>query len=65
MSDGIERPANTFCGRMRREFLWQAGGAFTSVALAGMLSKEGFLEKQALDSLCLVLFNLNEFLYID
>ena len=39
---------NTFCGRTRREFLWQAGGAFTSVALAGMLAKDGFLGKQAL-----------------
>jgi hypothetical protein len=47
MSNPLERPANTFCGRTRREFLWQAGGAFTSVALAGMLSKEGFLERQA------------------
>ena len=32
---------------MRREFLWQAGGAFTSVALAGLLSADGFLESQA------------------
>ncbi|MFZ9881045.1 MAG: DUF1501 domain-containing protein, partial [Phycisphaerales bacterium] len=48
MSGPLERPENTFCGRTRREFLWQAGGAFTSVALAGMLSKDGFLEKQAL-----------------
>jgi len=29
-------PKNTFCHRTRREFLWQAGGAFTSVALAAM-----------------------------
>ena len=41
-------PRNTFCGRTRREFLWEAGGAFTSVALAGMLSKDGFLAKQAI-----------------
>lgn len=40
-------PRNTFCGQTRREFLWQAGGAFTSVALAGMLSAEGFLARQA------------------
>jgi hypothetical protein len=26
-----------FCGRTRREFLWQAGGGFASVALAGLL----------------------------
>ena len=41
-------PRNTFCGRTRREFLWEAGGAFTSVALASLLSKDGFLAKQAL-----------------
>ena len=41
-------PRNTFCGRTRREFLWEAGGAFTSVALASMLAKDGFLAKQAL-----------------
>jgi hypothetical protein len=26
-----------FCGRTRREFLWQAGGGFTGLALAGLL----------------------------
>ena len=26
-----------FCGRTRREFLWQTGAGFTGVALAGML----------------------------
>ena len=40
-------PKNTFCRRTRREFLWQAGGAFTSVALAGMLQRDGFLASQA------------------
>ncbi len=38
---------STFCRRMRREFLWQAGGAFTSVALAGLLDVDGFLARQA------------------
>jgi len=47
MSNPLDKPTNTFCGRTRREFLWQAGGAFTSVALAGMLAKDGFLSKQA------------------
>jgi hypothetical protein len=42
-----EPPRNTFCRRTRREFLWQAGGAFTSVALAGLLTADGFLERQA------------------
>jgi hypothetical protein len=36
-----------FCGRTRREFLWQAGGGFTGVALAGMLGDDGFLDQQA------------------
>jgi len=36
-----------FCGRTRREFLWQAGGGFTAVALAAMLGEDGFLDSQA------------------
>ncbi len=36
-----------FCGRTRREFLWEAGGGFTSVALASMLAGEGFLDTQS------------------
>ncbi|MCA8994470.1 MAG: DUF1501 domain-containing protein [Planctomycetaceae bacterium] len=35
-----------FCGRTRREFLWQAGGGFTGTALAGMLGQE-FFDSQA------------------
>src|SRR5262249_45819446 len=35
-----------FCGRTRREFLWETGGGFTAVALAGMLG-EDFFAKQA------------------
>src|SRR5438132_5581259 len=31
-----------FCGRTRREFLWQTGGGFASVALAGMLGDDFF-----------------------
>ena len=34
-----------FCGRTRREFLWQAGAGFTGTALAGMLDAD-FLSKQ-------------------
>jgi hypothetical protein len=34
-------PAN-FCGRTRREFLWQTGGGFAGTALAGMLQRDGF-----------------------
>src|SRR5580658_913738 len=44
-----QRPGRgSFCGRTRREFLWQTGGAFTSVALTGLLSGDGFLNSQAL-----------------
>jgi Protein of unknown function (DUF1501) len=35
-----------FCGRTRREFLWEAGAGFTSVALAGLLDA-GFFANQA------------------
>ena len=35
-----------FCGRTRREFLWQAGAGFTGTAMAGMLDAD-FLSKQA------------------
>ncbi len=38
-------PGASFCGRTRREFLWEIGGGFGSVALAGMLG-EGFLGRQ-------------------
>ncbi|MBC8135783.1 MAG: DUF1501 domain-containing protein, partial [Fibrella sp.] len=36
-----------FCGRTRRQVLWEAGGGFASVALATMLGTDGFLAKQA------------------
>ncbi|MEC7726478.1 MAG: DUF1501 domain-containing protein, partial [Planctomycetota bacterium] len=36
---------NTFCGRTRREFLWQAGGGFTSLGLVDMLSRDGFFKE--------------------
>ena len=41
------KPQNTFCGRTRRDFLHTIGGGFTSLALAGMLEKDGFLSSQA------------------
>ncbi|MCX7403640.1 MAG: DUF1501 domain-containing protein [Planctomycetia bacterium] len=31
-----------FCGRTRREFFWQTGGAFTGLALAGLLEQQFF-----------------------
>ncbi|MCC9609133.1 DUF1501 domain-containing protein [Blastopirellula sp. JC732] len=39
-----------FCGRTRREFLWEAGGKFTGLALTAMLAGDGFLTSQALGS---------------
>ncbi|HEY4261998.1 MAG TPA: DUF1501 domain-containing protein [Schlesneria sp.] len=39
-------PAN-FCGRTRREFLWQTGGGFAGTALAGMLQQDGFFSSAA------------------
>ena len=39
------RPHNTFCGHTRREFFWESGAGFTSLALSGLLGKEFFSEK--------------------
>lgn len=36
-----------FCGRTRREFLWQTGAGFFGTALTGLLSGDGFFERQA------------------
>jgi uncharacterized protein DUF1501 len=36
-----------FCGRTRRQFLWELGCGFTGVALAGLLGDDGFLGTQA------------------
>ena len=38
----IEPGKNNFCGRTRREFLWQTGAGFTGLGLAGMLGSEFF-----------------------
>ena len=37
----------TFCGRTRREFLWQTGGGFGAAALAGVLGGDGFFASDA------------------
>ncbi|MDP7585292.1 MAG: DUF1501 domain-containing protein, partial [Verrucomicrobiota bacterium] len=48
MSKRNDIPRNTFCGRTaRREFLHQMGGGFTSLALTGLLGREGFINSQA------------------
>ena len=36
-----------FCRRTRREFLWQAGGGFTGLALTGLLSLDRFFTGKA------------------
>jgi hypothetical protein len=41
------KPANCFCGRTRREMLWQIGGGFLGLALAGMLDRDGFFGSNA------------------
>ena len=46
--DPDHHPRNTFCGRLaRRELLHQVGGGFTSLALSGLMSTDGFLRSQA------------------
>src|SRR4051794_17331109 len=40
-------PAGAFCGRTRREMLWEAGAGFTGLALAGLLGKDGGLARAA------------------
>src|SRR5213595_1760092 len=42
-----DKPANSFCRRTRREFLWEAGAGFTGLALAGLLSLDGFFGGEA------------------
>jgi len=37
MPSPAELPRDCFCGRTRRQFLWEAGAGFASVALSGML----------------------------
>ena len=36
-----------FCGRTRREFLWQSGSGFLSVALAALLGEDFFARQAA------------------
>ena len=37
-----------FCGRTRREFLWEAGGGFAGVALSGLLANDNYFARQSL-----------------
>jgi hypothetical protein len=36
-----------FCGRTRREFLWETGAGFTGVALTALLDRDGFFGSSA------------------
>src|SRR5262245_15937604 len=38
-------PERQFCGRTRREFLWETGGGFTGLALTGLLSSDVFFNR--------------------
>ncbi len=42
----MSEKSRNFCGRTRREFLWQSGGGFAGVALASLLGDDGFLARQ-------------------
>jgi hypothetical protein len=46
-SSDSRHPAGTFCGRTRREFLWEAGAGFTGLGLVGLLSRDGFFSRGA------------------
>lgn len=43
----MSRKRTDFCGRTRREFVWQTGGGFGAAALSSMLGQDGFFEKAA------------------
>ncbi len=40
------KPKN-FCGRTRREMLWQAGAGFTGLGLTALLDQDGFFSQQS------------------
>jgi hypothetical protein len=42
-----QRPRGQFCGRTRREFLWQAGGGFGALPLVSMLADDGLGARSA------------------
>ena len=45
MNKAANSGGSQFCGRTRREFLWETGGGFTATALAGMLGNNFFAEQ--------------------
>ena len=42
MTDRNPPSSRSFCGRTRREFLWQAGAGFTGLGLVDLLSRDRF-----------------------
>ncbi len=42
-----KHPRPDFCGRTRREFLWETGCGFGAAALTSLLSVDGFFSRQA------------------
>ena len=46
-SEEQQHAASSFCGRTRREFLWEAGAGFTSLGLIDMLSRDGLFSRKA------------------
>ncbi|MGY8769861.1 MAG: DUF1501 domain-containing protein [Pirellulales bacterium] len=47
MANNNPAPQGSFCHRTRREFLWDAGGKFTGLALTAMMAQDGFMASQA------------------
>jgi hypothetical protein len=41
------RNTSQFCGRTRREFLWETGAGFTGIAMSAMLQEDGFFANRA------------------
>src|SRR6476619_6159292 len=41
-----QRAGKDFCGRTRREFLWEAGAGFTGLALTGLLTLDKFFTRE-------------------
>src|SRR5918998_1869716 len=47
MTDRNPPASRSFCGRTRREFLWEAGAGFTGLGLVDLLSRDRFFGKTA------------------
>ncbi|MEC9091708.1 MAG: DUF1501 domain-containing protein [Planctomycetota bacterium] len=45
----MNQKRNHFCGRTRREFLWQSAGGFGSVPLTALLDQDGFFGSASAD----------------